>query len=109
METSEHYPDLVSLVINIVEHIEEHGDFIEITNFPKELIFAWKCTKTKHIWTIQLSKVKRLGIWSNDPVSLLIRKMIVEHQTVPNTTEHWQLRIIHDEQIKRLCRMKAFW
>lgn len=108
MSSNEHYPDLISLIMNIAQHIDEYDDTIEIASFEKEMIYGWKCTKTGKIWTIELSKVRKLGLWQDNPIVPIVKEMIGQHQAERNE-EHWQLRIIHNEQIRRLCRMMAFW
>ena len=112
-EPSLHYPNLPSLIVDVALHMDEHGDSIVIDNLNKQLLFQWKCTKTGKNWTVQLSKVQRLGMFDDThPLSSYLRHMISEANCLnkgDGTSAIWQDAMIHDEYIHKMARFKAFW
>lgn len=106
MIDSKHYSNLPVLVMDVIKHINEYGDFIEIDNSQKQLLFNWKCTKTEKTWTISLIKVRSLSISDKNPLSSHIRKIILDSSGVSSI---WQKAIIRDDFIKRMTNLIAFW
>jgi hypothetical protein len=111
MTPSELYPDLPTLIVDVVKHIDEHGDFIEIDNIEKELLFRWKCTKTEKQWVVQLSKIRRLGMWDDkNPLSPHIRRIITDvRDNQGGKSPVWQAAIVRDDFVRRMTRLVAFW
>jgi hypothetical protein len=107
------YLDLPALIIDVIKHIDEHGDFIEIDNLDKELLFRWKCTKTEKQWAIHLGKIRRLGIWDDkNPLSLHIKRIITDIQdNTPGGGKppKWRAAVVRDNYITRMVRLIAFW
>jgi hypothetical protein len=103
------YGNLTDLVLDVLRHIEQFGDHVEISNNASNLRLGWKCKLTQQTWLINLVKVKMLGIDSPDLISLFLVKAWAE---IGNTTQ-WQLAIVQDPkltaEIKRLRKMRIFW
>lgn len=111
MTSSEFYPDLPTLIIDVIKHIDEHGDFIEIDNIEEQLLFRWKCIKTEKQWTIQLSKIKKLGMWDDkNPLSSHIRRVITDvRDNQGGKSLVWQAAIVRDDYIRRMIKLAAFF
>lgn len=103
------YSDPTLLIVSLIKHIREHGDFIETDKDPKMLRFYWKCSKTDKQWGVNLSAIQQITSPKTNPIRNILRE-VIQKDTSP---EVWQKAIIQDKQahdkIMQLWDLRVYW
>jgi len=88
-------------LLDIVEHVEEHGNHLINYDKPRALILGYKCIKTNKEWNIKVSQIREYTIKNSSGQFI--------HNTVLTNivTKEGRLELI--KILQKASKLKAFW